>query len=162
MSDHDSNGDDDFMEKTIPNSYGSGDLTRTQPMRKHTMTYSIVDEAEAKRRHGGSASSRMGSLPLAPTEEMVAMLPLVPVSPINIISAPPATTVKDIVNQLIERDLLAWTALPQDFKDMMLTEPAKFTIIPNAVVGGMPHISYVGVEFMWDGSDTWRLVGLRK
>lgn len=47
MSDHDSNGDDDFMEKPIPNSYGSDDLTRTQPMRKHTMTYSIVDEAEA-------------------------------------------------------------------------------------------------------------------
>lgn len=105
---------------------------------KPTMAYMFVPEAEARRRHGGG---------VAPTEEMPAL--------------PGPTTVQDIVTLLIEKEVSAWMALPKEVRDMMLTTPALFTIVQSKIPGGMPHISYSGVELRWDGADSWRLVTIR-
>jgi hypothetical protein len=125
-------------------------------MRKQTMMYSIVDEDEAKKRHGGTASSKLAAI--APTE----MMPAVDPKSIQIINAPEPTTVKSIVTELIEREIDCWHALPQDVRDLMLSDPSQFTIIPNKIQGGMPHISFRGVEMSWSGADNWVLVSIRK
>ena len=89
MSDHDPNGNDDFRNKRVNFGQPKYDLSATQPMRKNTMMYSMVDAEEAKRRHGGS-SQVSGT---APTEEMPALEEL------------HITTVKMIVSQIIENDI---------------------------------------------------------
>lgn len=144
---------DDPISKRFGN---VGDGPRTEPMRRHTMAYSIVDSEEARRRHGGTASAKLAEI--APTEMMQAVVPQVPV----IINSTETTTVRTIVSQLIERDVNAWTALPQEVRDMMLSAPSTFTIIPNKIAGGMPHISFKGVELRWNGAECWVLISIRR
>lgn len=102
---------------------------------KHkTMAYSIVDETEVKKRHGGSAA-------LAPTELMPTITPL--------------KDVKTLISLIIERDLLAWKALPVSIRDLMLASPNKFFlhIFEGAVMHDqVPDIFYNGVRMRWSNN----------
>lgn len=131
-----------------------GDGPRTEPMRRHTMAYSMVDADEARKRHGGTASAKLAAL--APTEMMQALIPTAPV-----VIGEKTTSVKTIVSQLIERDVAAWTALPQDTRDLMLANPDSFTLVPSGShPNDIPNVRYKGVELKWNGAESWLLVSI--
>lgn len=125
--------------------YGRGDdtaaaLNRTQPIRRQTMAYSIVDEEEAKRRHGGTASAKLSAIPL-----------------------PKTTTVQDIVTQITEREINAWLAIPVIIRGMMLANPEQFTLIANETYpNDIPYFSMNGMVFKWNGDNQWYLSDYRK
>jgi len=147
MSDHDPNGNDDFRNKRVNFGQPKYDLSATQPMRKNTMMYSMVDAEEAKRRHGGS-SQVSGT---APTEEMPALEEL------------HITTVKMIVSQIIENDIRAWTSLPASMKDLLLAQPELFTLVPDVTYSNdIPCLHYEGIEMKWNGQDSWLVVGIKR
>lgn len=125
--------------------YGRGDetaaavaaLNQTQPIRRQTMAYSIVNEEEAKRRHGGTTSVK--------------------------VSAIPPTTVQDIVTQITEREINAWLAIPVNIRGMMLVNPELFTLIANETYpNDIPYFSMNGMVFKWNGDNQWYLIDYRK
>lgn len=150
---------DDILKRPV-----TGPLSQTQPMRRHTMAYSYVNEEEARRRHGGSASAKLADSippipePLAPTE----LMPAVPVAPV-IITPPRPTTVKDLVAGIAEKSIDAWIALPESVRDLMLTVPEEFTLVASKVYpNDIGTFTYRGVEFKWNGADQWMLAGMKR
>ena len=65
----------------------------------------------------------------------------------------PVLTVKEIVSRLIEKDLQAWTALPDRVRNLILDRPAEFTLglpLTPDKPGVVPTISYKGVKFRYN------------
>ena len=78
---------------------------------------------------------------VAPTVEMKA-----------VVEVKPLLTVKDIVVQLIERNVLAWKDLPQGVRDMMMAHPGEFEFIRQIPITAtaVPDIKYNGVVMHWN------------
>lgn len=122
MSDHDPNGDDDFLrygnlprvdeewdDNPLHNiGYGRGDDKPVAPIKpRMTQAYSFIDPQRV---------INVGEKTVEPT---------VPMEAVELLS------VKDIVHRLIERNLQAWRALPERVRDKMLERPQDFQLIPT-------------------------------
>jgi hypothetical protein len=156
MSDHDPNGDDDFLR------YGRRDDSNmgheSVPARHKTVAYSFVDGKEvpmtsrpAREMPAVQATPIVSvNAALAPTEEMVAV-PL-PTKPLD---------VKAVVSNLIEKDIEAWKRLPTSVRDLMLKTPEKFSFYEFTGTGEdlTPDIIYGGVRFRYE-NNMWRLYSI--
>lgn len=118
MSDHDPNGDDDFLSRgpyyrdddSNPQShlgYGRGDDIPVKLKPRMTQAYSFVEPQRV---------INVGERTVEPTVPMEAMEVL---------------TVKDVVHRLIERNLQAWRALPERVRDRILERPQDFQLVSN-------------------------------
>jgi hypothetical protein len=109
--------------------YGRGDevVNQGQPVSRKTMAYSFVTPK-------GSASA------VAPTEEMIAQPIQVPGS------------VKNLISYLIEKDVDAWRALPDEVRTQLMELPGTYTLIMNEKTG-VPNLNINNVELRWNGTD---------
>lgn len=139
MSDHDPNGDDDFLTRgphyhdddSNPQSrlgYGRGDDHRVQ-----IMPIRMIGEKKVE--------------------------PTVPMEAVELLS------VKDIIHRLVERNLQAWRALPEKVRDRMLERPQDFQLIPakDRKEGDFDwDILYAGTVWHYHGSKlVWLLQDIR-
>jgi hypothetical protein len=153
MSDHDPNGDDDFLKPPVrveskPNS-------SRYALHKTSMFPAFIPNAPGNTHTG-----------VAPTVEMEEIQPPAPVE-IKVKDTPTlgqVLNVRTVVSQLIERNLTAWKALPAMVRDTMLSTPELFRIWHQSLTGvdSMPHIIYNGVvlKYTGDSSKQWVLDGI--
>ena len=131
MSDHDPNGDDDFLKKPMSRiGYGRGDDVANQPIQykpRMTQAYSMIDPQRVV---------NVGEKTVDPTIPMHAVENL---------------TIKDIVHRLIERNLQAWKALPEKIRDAMMERPQEFQLIPTK----SPKESDFDYSILYNGT-VWR------
>ena len=159
MSDHDPNGDDDFLSNPMHSiGYGRGDDTAKalggfggESARGHrnddsnmghesvphkprvTQAYSVIDP---------NRIVNVGEKKVDPTVPMYAVEIL---------------TMKDIVHRLIERNLQAWKALPEKIRDAMMERPQEFQLIGNKDYNGSSKENF-DYDILYNGT-VWRYNG---
>ena len=75
----------------------------------------------------------------------------------------PSLDVKTLVSSFIEKHLPAWKALPNNIRDMLLSNPEKFQFHTKISVGvEVPIITYNGVSLQYlDGTRHWCLENIK-
>ena len=93
----------------------------------------------------------------------VTMEPTVPMEAVELLC------VKDIIHRLVERNLQAWRALPEDVRDRMLDRPQDFRLIGNKTYNSSSKenfdydIVYNGMLLRYNGAGVyWTIAGFSK
>jgi hypothetical protein len=99
--------------------HGRGDTPSSMPSVRKTAVYSFVEPRKTESKNA------------IPAIEMKTL------------------TVKDVIAQLIEKDIIAWKSLPKSVREALMERPAEFQIIENLMNDLSLNILYNGAVWRW-------------
>lgn len=146
MSDHDPNGDDDFLRHGRRDDSNMG---HESVPRHKTVAYSFVDGKEVPM--GSRLAREMPAVQATPIVSVNAAL--APTEEMEAVPLAQPMTVRRVIASIIEVDMMAWKTLPVSVQELLLSSPTSFRFHEFQKMSGLnlvPDIIYNGVRFRYE------------